>query len=335
MKKLLALVATVLVVVVFQSCEEKNGKSYHIEGTTDESDTASMVFIKKYKDTTVIATAIVKNHKFILDGTLEEPTMVIVGSNENSWMLIVEEENYVLSPDEDFAQGGTLNTELAKFYATIDSLDTIEDASAQQDGYRKIIDIYWKRHKNDVLGAYITLISTYSLGIEYTDTLLHTAGEKIQNNNILQMVKRNIENAKRSNKGMMFTDITLNTIDGKSTKLSKYVGKGKYVVMDCWASWCPPCRRLIPELKKLHSEYKNKGLEIIGVATRDKIDDTKKAIEELQVPWVVLSDDNLKINIRDVYGFEGIPFMIIFGPDGKIVARNPNEKDIPNIIRTK
>ena len=102
-------------------------------------------------------------------------------------------------------------------------------------------------------------------------------------------------------------------------KLSDYVGKGSYVLVDFWASWCAPCRAEIPNLIKAYNDYKDKGLVVLGVATWDKPEDTMRAIEELEIPYPQIM--NAQNAGSDAYGIEGIPEIILFAPDGKIEAR--------------
>lgn len=108
--------------------------------------------------------------------------------------------------------------------------------------------------------------------------------------------------------------------EGKVTKLSDYVGKGKYVLVDFWASWCGPCRAEIPNLIKVYNQYKGDKFEVLGVATWDKPEDTKKAIEQMGIPYPQML--NAQKAGSDAYGITGIPQIILFGPDGTIVKRN-------------
>ena len=117
----------------------------------------------------------------------------------------------------------------------------------------------------------------------------------------------------------MFTDFEAE-YEGKVQKLSDYVGKGNYVLVDFWASWCGPCRAEIPNLIAAYNKYKAKGLVVLGVATWDKPEDTLKAIEEDKIPYPQIM--NAQKAGSDAYGIEGIPQIILFGPDGTIVARD-------------
>lgn len=119
--------------------------------------------------------------------------------------------------------------------------------------------------------------------------------------------------------GKMFKDFEAE-YEGKVTKLSDYVGKGKYVLVDFWASWCGPCKAEIPNLIKVYNQYKGDKFEVLGVATWDKPEDTKKAIEQLNIPYPQIM--NAQKAGSDAYGINGIPQIILFGPDGKILKRN-------------
>jgi thiol-disulfide isomerase/thioredoxin len=124
---------------------------------------------------------------------------------------------------------------------------------------------------------------------------------------------------------MMFTDFEVE-YEGKIQKLSDYVGKGKYVLVDFWASWCGPCKRAMPGLKELYAKYKGDKFEILGVATWDEPAATLKAIEDLQLPWPQIM--NAQRIGSDAYGVQGIPQIILFAPDGKIVARDLHGEEL-------
>lgn len=118
--------------------------------------------------------------------------------------------------------------------------------------------------------------------------------------------------------GEKFVDFAVE-YNGKTTRLSDYVGKGQYVLVDFWASWCGPCRMEIPEIISVYNKYKNRGLQVIGIAVEDKPENSLRAIKDDGVPYPQII--NTQKIATDVYNIRGIPHLILFAPDGTILAR--------------
>lgn len=116
-----------------------------------------------------------------------------------------------------------------------------------------------------------------------------------------------------------------------TVKFSDYVGKGKYILVDFWASWCPPCRAEIPVVAKVYEKYAGENFDVLSVAVSDKPEDTKKAAKELGVKW------NSIINAQripgELYGIKYIPQIMLFGPDGKLIAYDLREDAIGEAVR--
>ena len=136
------------------------------------------------------------------------------------------------------------------------------------------------------------------------------------------------EGAKATSEGGMYKDLEVE-YNGKTQRLSDYVGKGKYVLVDFWTSWCGPCRKEIPNLKAAAKKYAKK-LTVVGVATWDKPEDTKKAIKELGIEYPQIL--NAQQIGSDAYGIIGVPEILLIAPDGTIVARGLRGKQIDDVI---
>ena len=123
--------------------------------------------------------------------------------------------------------------------------------------------------------------------------------------------------------GSTYKDFTIPTLEGKEVKLSDFVKKGNYVLLDFWASWCGPCRAELPHVIKAYNKYKNKGFEVFSVSLDDKKTAWEKASQEEKLQWT--NTGNLKGRKCDVvkdYGINGIPASFLIDPNGKIVAKD-------------
>ena len=122
--------------------------------------------------------------------------------------------------------------------------------------------------------------------------------------------------------GHRFRDLEEPDTEGKPHRLSEYAGKGKWVLVDFWASWCGPCKAEMPNVVAAYKKYHDKGFEIVGLSFDQDKEPWIRAIREWDMPWIHLSD--LKYwdtRARAVYNVNGIPDNILIDPEGTIVAR--------------
>ena len=122
--------------------------------------------------------------------------------------------------------------------------------------------------------------------------------------------------------GNPFTNIISKDPKGNTDELANYVGKGKYVLLDFWASWCPDCRKEMPALVELYASCKDKNFEIVGYSLdRDK-DSWIKGIDALNITWPQLSDcDFWNSQGAKLYAVQFIPLTILINPEGNIIER--------------
>jgi len=122
--------------------------------------------------------------------------------------------------------------------------------------------------------------------------------------------------------GNPYTNIVAKDPQGNTIELANFVGKGKYVLLDFWASWCPDCRKEMPALVDLYATYKDKNLEIVGYSLDKDKDAWIKGIEELNITWAQMSDcDFWNSQGAKLYAVQFIPLTILINPEGNIVER--------------
>ena len=341
-RNLFFLVAAAAATVV--SCNS-NPSSYTIDGTVADSTlNGDMVYLTDMASRDVLDSAVIADNKFQFKGKadtafvgmLQVPSFYRMG-------FIVENGHIAVELGEtDKVSGTPLNDEFASFMNDIDSLNQIfiakqqeiiakglsdEEASAEWDKVQltfimpeidKLFSQYFDRNNNNAVGAW-TLFN-WDLSPERLDSVINLAGETLKADPLVKVMNQRLEIWKKTAEGQMFTDFTIEQPDGTKVSLSDYVGKGKYVLVDFWASWCGPCRGEIPNIKELYDKYHAKGLDVLGVAVWDKPEDTQAAIKELGIVWPQII--NAQQIPTELYGIQGIPHIILFAPDGTIAARD-------------
>ena len=183
---------------------------------------------------------------------------------------------------------------------------------------------------------FVSVFALRNIRHEYSDaqmdSLLNLLAPGLHEHKYVKGMKRALAARLQTAEGKMFTDFTVNTAVGltrsippqpvySEVKLSDYVGKGKYVLLDFWSPWCGPCKREIPNIKKVYEQYGGEKFEVVSIAVweREPVKVTMDTAAELGMNWPQIN--NAGREAAELYGVEGIPHLVLFGPDGTILKR--------------
>ena len=251
---------------------------------------------------------------FISDGTKMEMTFDVAGGKVD----IKTEPEYVES----------------SYSAYTDKLSSLYEAETET--MKADLETIWfetvKANPDNAVAALVVSDAMYDLDPEKMLELISYIQEPIKSGRFIASREKEATAQLSTKPGMKFTDFSVEHVYGydrsmdpqplkKEVKFSDYVGKGTYVLVDFWSPWCGPCKREIPNIKKVYEQYKKKGLEVLSIAVweRKPQSHTIETAAELGMDWHHIN--NAQAVPTDIYGIGGIPHLMLIGPDGTILER--------------
>ncbi len=177
-------------------------------------------------------------------------------------------------------------------------------------------------NSSNVVGPYLVLVNLlHTLTFDELKAITDNFDASIAESEYVKTLKNRVETLSKVQIGNTAPDFTLNTPDGESLSLSSL--KGKYLLIDFWASWCSPCRYESPRVVKLYNDYKDKDFTILSVSLDTKKENWIKAIEDDGLTWHHVSDlQGWNNSAADLYGVKSIPHTVLMDKDQKIIAKN-------------
>ena len=176
-----------------------------------------------------------------------------------------------------------------------------------------------QENKNNLVPVYFLRTSgADALGVAFVEDFLKDY--KYKDSKVLEPIVASLSGEKNKQPGASVVDFVGKDLNDKECHLTDYVGKGKYVLVDFWASWCGPCRAEMPNVKANYEKYKEKGFEVVGISFDNDKDAWAKGVEALGITWPQISDlKGWECAASDLYNIKGIPATILYSPDGKVI----------------
>ena len=366
---LFALATTVALPAVAQRKRPAKGKvtkvviaqpkagNYRIDGMAPADANGQWVYLYKPSGQGASDSVQIANGRFTLERAVAEDGLIAHLVIPRSYNLSFIPEEGIIKADlaASGATGTPLNDEhtqkskyrkglIEEARAKLKSIraDKNLDDKAKEEAQEKVSDELYakikplaeadlKEHPNDAIGliALQNLLGMEDVNVAKAEALLQQAGDRLRaEESITKMVTR-LRRVEATQAGAQFVDFEGVDDANKAVRLSDYVGKGHYILVDFWASWCGPCRREIAHLKKVRDTYTDKGLVILGTVVWDEMEDHLKAMKELEITWPQIFN---KTEATELYGIAGIPQIILFDPAGKIVARDLRGEEINKLL---
>ena len=350
----------------FTACNKQaSANGYTITGTaegTQDGDTVYLCDVQGLFAIVPIDSTIVKNGKFEFTGDIEGAVMRLLvpvhdGHPTTTQFFILENApitaklgfgndscEFVGGPNgelyKQYAQGSEKLSRLMEAPYNILGDSTADEAAkktAQQtvDSLQLEHRQYTKKFIIDhVPSALSDLLFSLSFN-EFTEAeqeeILKLFGEKQPDFPFYKTIMAERKVAEATAVGTQYTDFEMPAPDGKTIKVSDFVAKNKYTLVDFWASWCGPCRAEMPTVVKAYTDYHAKGLEVVGVSLDNDKDAWLKAITQLKMPWPQMSDlKGWECEGAALYNVRSIPANVLIDQQGRIIAKDLRGVDLLN-----
>lgn len=328
----------VLSVALLAGAISANAADYLVNVPLADDDEGAMAYIVDFDTDERIDSVIVSENHARFHGTVDTPMIArLIIDGQRKCTFFVESGSITVDTKSKTASGSPLNDKANEFSDYTDSIASNFRNAASEEEQMSIYDGYIRYRYNEMIanmdnafGYYLFLNAAYDMSPEEFTGIVEKYPYLKERVRVKKLIETN-ERKLATSPGNMFTDFEV-TYDGVTKKLSDYVGRGEFVLVDFWASWCGPCIRETATIKELYNEYDGKGLKVLGVAVWDEPENTLNAIKTHELPWECIL--NAQTIPTDLYGISGIPCIILFGPDGKILIRDKQGEDLKNAVRS-
>lgn len=347
--------------LAISACQKKgvatgdSNKTYRITGKINNMTTGK-VFLDELGEQAFVpfdTAHINKDGTFVMEGTVAEPAIYKLGfENQEGIMLVVENKPIEITADsgkvaQSYTVKGSKDSELIQQLNTImqgmqGNATTLnqqfQQASSEgnQAEMKRLQDQFMKmqQENQNQLKAFVkanpgSVVSVYTAGnilnldehFLFVDSMATAFKSTLPNSKYTKSLDARLAQMRGTALGSAAPDIKLPSPAGPEVALTSL--RGKYVLIDFWASWCGPCRQENPNVVRMYNKYKDKGFEIFGVSLDQDRTKWLKAIENDKLTWPNVSDlKGWESSAATLYGITAIPQTVLLDKEGKIIAKN-------------
>ena len=334
-------------------------KGYVVSGTVEGAKDGDMVFLQEAngREFVKIDSVAITNGTFTFNGKQDSVVSRYISCSVDGEPLLMDFflENgnikVALTKNNDSATGSTnndiyqpirdkingFNNKISSIYEFMgDTTVTKEQKDAKEKEASQLEEQFNADIKNEVtknisnpVGVSLFKQTYYNNTADENAALLSQIPANLANDPGIVRIKELTDKQKQTAVGTKFIDFEMKTPDGKPIKLSDYVGKGKVVLVDFWASWCPPCRQEMPNLVEQYELYKGKNFEIVGVSLDKDEAAWKTGIKNLNITWPQMSDLKYwQSEGAQLYAVNSIPHTVLIDGEGTIIARGLHGQEL-------
>lgn len=339
-------IITTLMAAAFAATVSAQDTTYKVTGTVP-AGTQRVFLVTNNDRRTVKVDSTLANGKFAFDGSAPKDALfniVYVTDKQRDNIILFNDGTPI---DVNFTasrvNASTQNLKLSGFWKLMEDYFAKQDAldkemnggvasAARKSELRAELDRLDKEstaalvgfirlNKDNILPA--ALASDFAYSLEYDDLATFCDSTSAYfNHPAMTSAKRLYQGLGKRRPGLQYHELTMQDMQGKTVSLSQWAGKGNYVLVDFWASWCGPCRREMPYVVDAYKRYHaSKGFEIVGVSFDNNADKWKACVEELGLDWPQMSDlKGWQCAASQAYGVSSIPSNVLLDPTGKIIA---------------
>ncbi|RAJ87646.1 peroxiredoxin [Chitinophaga dinghuensis] len=369
MKKLIVSAALLMPALLFaQDKKTVTGKPFTIQGTVANQKTPAKVFLRMRKGgESYIDSTLTKDGKFTISGLIEEPTMagLMLSPEDAGKSMSMRKDMLAIFLDkgtttvtttdsiskatvtgskanDDYnklteqlkgvnAAGKSLQAEYRELAQKQDKegIKALEARFDSLDAEEKKIEkeFYFANQGSPIAMFVLNQVAGYDLDPKAIEPLYKKLDKDAKNSPSGKEFAKRLEAARKTAVGSPAIEFAQADSTGKNVALSSF--RGKYVLVDFWASWCGPCRAENPNVVKAYEKFNPKGFEILGVSLDDKKEKWQAAISADKLTWTHVSDlKGWKNTVAEMYGVRAIPQNVLIDPKGKIIAKNLRGEDL-------